>query len=314
MISKSSESNDYNRFDEYAAASWQKQVAQETFEPDEKLSSDLYYKTMNGNSDQTNGTSRDQIDTSPNALSYENVSPPLSQINSVNSSMTQDIDEAHTTTFNTMPSFLNESQDPISTSNSSREKSVVGASEYIGSYFMNVNTNSDEDPQSFDYIRNWSSSNQNISEEIDLTPDNSSAENNEDDGSTWYDGNGRSTCTNRNSSNSFTDRNSFIGKGASYLENLSQSNSLPSSNVVNEEGLYGTSNSKSQGGNLFPERIKAAYRDWCQYYGKEYNENRLSTFSSNFLAVERYHRETGVSLILNELADMSSEEFQQNNN
>ena len=55
---------------------------------------------------------------------------------------------------------------------------------------------------------------------------------------------------------------------------------------------------------------RASYCDWCQYYGKDYSEDRLRTFSANFLAVEKYHRETGVSLILNELADMTSEEFQ----
>jgi hypothetical protein len=60
----------------------------------------------------------------------------------------------------------------------------------------------------------------------------------------------------------------------------------------------------------FPERIQAAYVDWCQYYGKTYNEGRLRIFAANFLAVEKYHRETGVSLILNELADMTSDEFQ----
>mmetsp|Transcript_36350 Transcript_36350/g.87761 ORF Transcript_36350/g.87761 Transcript_36350/m.87761 type:complete len:1773 (-) Transcript_36350:3283-8601(-) len=62
----------------------------------------------------------------------------------------------------------------------------------------------------------------------------------------------------------------------------------------------------------FPERIESAYRDWCQYYGKEASEDRLRIFASNFLAVEKYHRETGVSLILNELADMTSDEFQSN--
>jgi hypothetical protein len=63
-------------------------------------------------------------------------------------------------------------------------------------------------------------------------------------------------------------------------------------------------------GSEFPERIRAAYRDWCQYYDKPYNEGRLQIFATNFLAVEKYHRETGVSLILNELADMTSEEYQ----
>ena len=109
-----------------------------------------------------------------------------------------------------------------------------------------------------------------------------------------------------------------MNKGGSYLDNLSKSGSS-----TNGNNSYDGNSSRqdpmaqdasSQGEEVYPERIKAAYRDWCQYYGKEYNDSRLGTFASNFLAVERYHRETGVSLILNELADMTSEEFQQNKN
>ena len=111
---------------------------------------------------------------------------------------------------------------------------------------------------------------------------------------------------------------SLLNKGANYLENLSKGNTSPADNVImkgtspistsNNPGKYSQQLSSPE--SAFPERIQAAYRDWCRYYGKAYSEDRLRTFSSNFLAVEKYHRETGVSLILNELADLTSDEFQ----
>jgi hypothetical protein len=129
----------------------------------------------------------------------------------------------------------------------------------------------------------------------------------------------------------------YVHGAGSYLDNIS-----PLSNGVSDNSRYsekdntssppspspqfsaapavsrsrGASRSGSYLDNLqsqFPERIESAYRDWCQYYGKEASEDRLRIFASNFLAVEKYHRETGVSLILNELADMTSDEFQSKN-
>jgi hypothetical protein len=130
----------------------------------------------------------------------------------------------------------------------------------------------------------------------------------------------------------------FAQGAGSYLENLSP----PSSNVDsqpaddnNQQSFASSAPSsppqqsttpavspprRSNGGSYldelqsqYPERIESAYRDWCQYYGKTASEDRLRIFASNFLAVEKYHRETGVSLILNELADMTSDEFQSKN-
>jgi hypothetical protein len=114
-----------------------------------------------------------------------------------------------------------------------------------------------------------------------------------------------------------------MSSGSSYLENLSKPNEDTVSSSRSSRGSSSylnnlSSNNQSgdgaeydnNGTTEFPERIQAAYVDWCQYYGKTYNEGRLRIFAANFLAVEKYHRETGVSLILNELADMTSDEFQ----
>jgi len=117
---------------------------------------------------------------------------------------------------------------------------------------------------------------------------------------------------------SYSRRGPLLNKGASYLGNLSKGDASHSTDGINRENSYSNDHlsrkqySQQQGSSqsAFPERIQAAYRDWCQYYGNVYSEDRLRTFSANFLAVEKYHRETGVSLILNELADMTSEEFQ----
>jgi hypothetical protein len=112
-------------------------------------------------------------------------------------------------------------------------------------------------------------------------------------------------------------RRGSVGTGASYLDNLSRSDRDSSPGLNRGSSSYLNDLSRQEppspgvgGSGEFPERIRAAYRDWCQYYDKPYNEGRLRIFAANFLAVEKYHRETGVSLILNELADMTSEEYQ----
>ena len=319
-----SESED-SGFDGYSPTSWQDQSAEETFDANGNLSSESDFENINGHSDQIDGSdSRDQMDTPQNGSGYQiQFSPPMTE--NVNDSTSLDAEESSNESFNNLPSFVDNSQDTTSNPNSSTEKSEADSvSNYDGSYFMNMPRNSDEAPQSFDYIQNWANSNQDLSKQTDVAPDDPSVGNDISDTSgTWYDGNGTPASSNEPSTNPFTGRSTLMNKGASYLENLSQSDSSSSSDGVNAAVSSAGSAARqelsqqqgsSQPGSTFPERIKAAYRDWCQYYGKEYNESRLATFSSNFLAVERYHRETGVSLILNELADMTSEEFQQNRN
>lgn len=57
------------------------------------------------------------------------------------------------------------------------------------------------------------------------------------------------------------------------------------------------------------DKIRRAYRDWCHFFGKKFDSNRLRTFGHNFDAVQEYHRQTGEPLILNEFADLTDAEF-----
>lgn len=58
-------------------------------------------------------------------------------------------------------------------------------------------------------------------------------------------------------------------------------------------------------------RVRAAYLDWCKEYGKEADEARFPTFSSNFLAMEEYANENGREMVLNKYADCTEEEYRQ---
>lgn len=58
-------------------------------------------------------------------------------------------------------------------------------------------------------------------------------------------------------------------------------------------------------------RIRAAYMDWCKEYGKQPDEARFPTFSSNFLAMEEYANENGREMVLNKYADCTEEEYRQ---
>lgn len=60
---------------------------------------------------------------------------------------------------------------------------------------------------------------------------------------------------------------------------------------------------------LAEDRIREAYIQWCDYYGRSYDEKRLQTFVANFIAVEKYHLQTETSLVLNEYADMTEPEY-----
>ncbi|MGK3743808.1 MAG: Spy/CpxP family protein refolding chaperone [Bacillariaceae sp.] len=62
---------------------------------------------------------------------------------------------------------------------------------------------------------------------------------------------------------------------------------------------------------IVEDRIREVYREWCQYYGRPYDEKYLKTFASNFIAVEQYHRQTKQSLVLNEFADMTERDYEQ---
>jgi hypothetical protein len=56
-------------------------------------------------------------------------------------------------------------------------------------------------------------------------------------------------------------------------------------------------------------RVRSAYLDWCKTYGKETDEERYLSFSSNYLAMETYAKESGKEMTLNEYADYTEEEY-----
>lgn len=56
-------------------------------------------------------------------------------------------------------------------------------------------------------------------------------------------------------------------------------------------------------------RVRSAYMDWCKEYGKQPDESRFPTFSSNFLAMEEYANENGREMVLNKYADCTEEEY-----
>jgi len=120
-------------------------------------------------------------------------------------------------------------------------------------------------------------------------------------------------------------------KNVSYLDvvpNRTANNSLISG--VTEDVLYHTSipvtdiddtrrsSSSSSSSSFISDEplaqarlIQEAYQEWCEFYGKIPSKDRLAIFSSNFLAVQEYHKKTGRPLVLNEFADQTEEEYKQ---
>lgn len=56
-------------------------------------------------------------------------------------------------------------------------------------------------------------------------------------------------------------------------------------------------------------RIRSAYLDWCKEFGKEQDEKRFKVFSENFLTMEKFAKETGKEMTLNQYADCTEEEY-----
>ena len=57
-------------------------------------------------------------------------------------------------------------------------------------------------------------------------------------------------------------------------------------------------------------RVRSVYLDWCKQFGKEPDESRFPQFSSNFLEMEEFNKESGKEMLLNEYADFTEEEFE----
>jgi hypothetical protein len=52
-------------------------------------------------------------------------------------------------------------------------------------------------------------------------------------------------------------------------------------------------------------RIRKIYLEWCQYYAKAPDDDRLLIFAANLVVLEKHHKETGEELTLNEFADQT---------
>ena len=59
------------------------------------------------------------------------------------------------------------------------------------------------------------------------------------------------------------------------------------------------------------ERLRNAYERWCSLHGKRFDESRLEIFSSRYLQAEQHAQKTGVTIQLNEFADLTDIEYQQ---
>lgn len=57
------------------------------------------------------------------------------------------------------------------------------------------------------------------------------------------------------------------------------------------------------------DRIRNTYRRWCQFYGKQYDENRLDTFAENLFEAERFALSRGGRVELSAFADLTAAEY-----
>lgn len=73
---------------------------------------------------------------------------------------------------------------------------------------------------------------------------------------------------------------------------------------IDEEGVEETDNLAREA------RIRSAYLEWCKSNGKEPDESRFPTFSSNFLTMETFSASNGKEMVLNKYADCTQEEYQ----
>jgi predicted DNA-binding transcriptional regulator AlpA len=94
--------------------------------------------------------------------------------------------------------------------------------------------------------------------------------------------------------------------GSSYLDGIANNYcAMSASNVYAETVSSSLDNSDV----MF---IRSEYNAWLQRYGKaSVNESRYVNFKANFLALQEHERQTGKSLMMNEFADYSAEEFAQ---
>ena len=73
---------------------------------------------------------------------------------------------------------------------------------------------------------------------------------------------------------------------------------------IDEEGIQETDNLAREA------RIRSAYLEWCKSNGKDPDESRFPTFSSNFLTMEKFAAANGKEMVLNKYADCTQDEYQ----
>ena len=57
------------------------------------------------------------------------------------------------------------------------------------------------------------------------------------------------------------------------------------------------------------DRLRNAYKKWCETHSFEFHESRLDIFSYHYLLAEKHSKDTGSGLTLNEYADLTTQEF-----
>jgi hypothetical protein len=109
--------------------------------------------------------------------------------------------------------------------------------------------------------------------------------------------------------NNIPPQKKFFSQQGSYLENLSASNNGQNNGQISQTPVSLSSPPPSSFDDTELDRIRNAYMEWCQEYGREYQESRLDIFATNLKAVEKYRQETGKIVKLNQYADLSPDEY-----
>ena len=78
-----------------------------------------------------------------------------------------------------------------------------------------------------------------------------------------------------------------------------QSQSQTSSESIDEQQQQQANN----------DRMNTIYKKWCQEFDKKQDATRFQTFSSNYLYMEAYSKESGTPMDINEWYDFNEQEY-----
>ena len=76
-----------------------------------------------------------------------------------------------------------------------------------------------------------------------------------------------------------------------------------------EPSTSSPSGSVSSSGATDLDYARRRYTDWCKQYNKQYDESRFRVFADNLKAKEKYEKESGETVNMNEFSDLTPEEF-----